>query len=539
MCPGPLLVLLLAALSSGSSPPENNTGLSFIVVFPENIAYYYPATPQNKVQITALHDNTRITFKQHTFDLTNADMNAGESKEFDLDARLELRMPLISEKTLVITSSNRITVQAISQKSNSLQTALVIPTEKLGTEYLIPPIPSIQGTTDQVTVNVTERNPFKLIIVSADQDTKVTVTGARTQKVSLKPQQISSIWVHERDELRAVTADQPVAVLFAHPCANRQNCTCGLLYNMLPPARNQKLKFYIPPFLATGAVAETFLLLSKEKPYNVAFDPDSPLVKTSGTAILYRPGLLLALVPEEDFASCFVVNHIPDTKGFAVIVVHKDFTDGVQIGDLPLKNPAWQKLKGTEFVSTELKLALPQNFIWHKSSNMAVYFVGHTESGLFGNPAPIISTSPDPRGCTLTPEVVELGNEALGWRESLQYCRDKNLELVSLSNATLWAQIHKKIVQANSDNVRDVWIGMRRSSLTGEWYWLNKDPVTDTNWEKGEPGNADDGQCAIMSLKKDFGWSDKDCCKTARPLCYSKPVLLPPPPPPPPPRFPN
>lgn len=82
---------------------------------------------------------------------------------------------------------------------------------------------------------------------------------------------------------------------------------------------------------------------------------------------------------------------------------------------------------------------------------------------------------------------------------------------------------------AKKDKVQNVWIGMRRSSLTGEWYWLSGKPVNDTNWAEGEPGTVQDGQCAIMSLEheKDPGWSDEDCCKDARPVCYSSPVFLP------------
>uniref|UniRef100_A0A8D3B827 C-type lectin domain-containing protein n=1 Tax=Scophthalmus maximus TaxID=52904 RepID=A0A8D3B827_SCOMX len=93
--------------------------------------------------------------------------------------------------------------------------------------------------------------------------------------------------------------------------------------------------------------------------------------------------------------------------------------------------------------------------------------------------------------------------------------RHNDLQLVSFSRTVNVMQIHKELVQVKNDSMREAWIGMRRSSQTGEWYWLNNDPVTDTNWEEGEPGTEDDGQCAIMSLEsgKDFGWRDEDCCK--------------------------
>lgn len=357
--------------------PENSTGLKFVFAFPENIAYYHPVQPENKVQITALHNNTEVTFIQYTFTTLTKILGAGQIQDFIFDSRLELLKSEITEKTLQITSTKPITVHAIIQKANSVQTALVIPTDKLGKKYLVPPVPEIQGTTrpaDKVTEAVTERNPFKLIIVNADQDNKVTVEGAEMPEVLLEPHQIAQIWVKQ---LQVVKAEQPVAVLFGHPCAIRSNCTCGLLYTMLPPVQEEKLKFYIPPALAEKAEGETFVLLSEESATTVkAFNPDSPLVEITGTAVLYRPGLLLTLIPETDFAACSAVRAIPDAENFAVIVVHKDLTDGVRVGSLPLQSPVWQDLKGTDYVSTRVVLAAGKNVIWHASSKMAVYFLG-------------------------------------------------------------------------------------------------------------------------------------------------------------------
>ncbi len=201
--------------------------------------------------------------------------------------------------------------------------------------------------------------------------------------------------MEEAEKLRAVKAQQPVAILFGHTCAIRHNCTCGQLYTLLPPAKTQQLKFYIPPSLAKDAEDETFILLSEEESNRVLpYNPNSALVETVGTAVLYRPGLLLPLIPETDFAACSVVSAIHNAKNFAVIVVHKDLADGVHVGSLPLESPEWQELRGTEFVSTSVLLASNKNVIWHSSSKMAVYFVGEKEGTLFGNPAPVISKTP-------------------------------------------------------------------------------------------------------------------------------------------------
>ncbi|CAK6982540.1 IgGFc-binding protein [Scomber scombrus] len=534
MCPVWFVFLLLAALKPESiaAVHENNTGLNFIAVFPENIAYYHPSHPQNQVQITALYDNTQVIIKQSSYDTSYLTLTAAEKRDIILGKKLEMRKQDISDRTLQITSTKIITVHAISLKDNSVQTALVIPTDKLGTEYFIPPIPTIQGTTDSdmVTTSVTEKGPFRIIVVNADQDNKITVEGAMPSEVLLQPYQNTQILLNADAALRTVKTDQPAAVLFGHTCAMRHNCSCGMLYTLLPPAEKKKLNYFIPPVLAKDAEAETFVLLSEGKSTKVeAFNPKSPLVRTSGTAVLYRPGLLLTLIPETDFGSCYAVNFISNMINRAVIIVHKDFIYGIHVQHLPLESPEWETLKGTEFVSTHITLLSGKTIIWHSHSKMAVYFLGQKDSTLFGNPAAMISKTPDFRGCAVIPEVVQIGEEAASWQESLKYCKDNNMELVSISEAKLQEQIKEKIMQANNDNLREVWIGMRRSSLNGEWYWLNKDTVESTNWDEGEPGTVQDGQCVSMSLEtgKNFVWSDKDCCHAARPVCYSSPVLLP------------
>ncbi|KAK1895524.1 C-type mannose receptor 2 [Dissostichus eleginoides] len=309
---------------------------------------------------------------------------------------------------------------------------------------------------------------------------QVTVEGSVPETFSLRPYQVQQIWVKTEKDLRKVTAEHPVAVLFGHTCAIYHSCTCGQLFTSLPPAQSDELQYYIPPFLAKDAEKKSLLLLSKDNSSKVqAFDVNSPLVETEGSAIFYRPGLLINLIPETDFASCYVVNTISQTDSYAVIVVHKDLADGVR------------------------------------------------ENAWFGNPAAILSHIPDFRGCVLSPEIVRIGTKAGGWRESLKICTDDQLDLVSFPETILQTHISKKVLQANTDNLQEVWIGMRRSSMSGEWYWLNGSAVEDTNWEEREPGTVHDGQCAIMSLEDGFGWRDEDCCKAAHPVCYKEPVFFP------------
>ncbi|RVE63304.1 hypothetical protein OJAV_G00164320 [Oryzias javanicus] len=525
-----LLLLLQAPLNSANAGP----GQDFTVVFPENIADYHPTSPENHVWVTALYDDTTVTV-----DSQDDTLDAGQTERFHINLELKkLKIQsnssnpsfLVSNKTTKVISNKDIVLQAVSNKNNSLQTAVIIPTDRLGTKYFIPPVPKIQGATirDSIT-SINERGPFRLIIVNTDQDNTVTVGGpAGTRQVSLKKNQVAQTWVLQNESLQEVTAEKPVAVLFSHPCAFHQNCICRLLYALLPPATSDMKKFLVPPLFNDWA--QTSVLLSetgsrREEPCSA----NQAFIDTAGSAVLYRPGLLLPLVSEENLGSCFVVKSIGDTN-YAVIVVRKNETAGVQIGDAALNRDIqqWQELGGTDYVSTNVSLTADQNIIWHKSSKMAVYFVGRKDDVLFGNPAPALSATPDSRGCVVVPEVLNISSDPVSWQESVASCQTRDQKLASLSSEAFRRHVCSKLPRESG--VKEVWIGMRRSSVTGEWYWLDSTAsVNETHWDEGSPGTVDGGQCVSMSLKnsKDFVWQDQDCCKAANPLCYREPVLMP------------
>lgn len=127
----------------------------------------------------------------------------------------------------------------------------------------------------------------------------------------------------------------------------------------------------------------------------------------------------------------------------------------------------------------------------------------------------------------MVPEVIKIGEVAESWRKSLKYCEDNNLEMLTFPEPVLRQHIYQKV--ALSSSAKDLWIGMRRSSFSGEWYWVDGQAVNDTDWGKQEPGAVDEGQCARMTVKKDmdFDWEDENCCMDVKPVCYNKPYILP------------
>ncbi|XP_023187123.1 uncharacterized protein LOC111608160 [Xiphophorus maculatus] len=531
MTPAPRLVVLLLVARIAASQTLSNAGRDFRVVFPENIAYYYPSDAQNKIWVTALHNDTSVMVSS-----ANSQLNAGQTKSFTVTQELgrltinetnasdPFKVFNISDKTVHITSNKDIIVQAISSKGRSTQSVLVIPTTKLSNKYFIPPVPEIEGTTSGASpvANVTERAPFRLIIVNPNElKASVTIKGGEEISIDIESGSAAQIWVKNDNKTWYVEANKGVAVFFSHPCAVQHQCTCGLLHAMVPPAKNNTMRFPIPPVLDQPV---SILRSDKETRERITFGSSSAVVESAGTAIVYWPGLLLTLVPVEEFGSCFVVQFIEGKENVLIIVVNKNHQQGIHIGNDPLEGAEWQELKGTEYSSTNRSIS-STTVVWHAAANMTVYQIYKQNDTWFGNPAAVISANPDFRGCVSTPEVTKILQEAESWQESIRSCKNQTLDLISLPSEALQKQTCQNL---RGNDAKQVWIGTRRSSLTGDWYWLDESDFNDTNWAGSEPGDVSEGQCAVMSLEGDgdCGWKDRNCCEDARPLCYAAPQIL-------------
>lgn len=427
MCP--VLLLLLAALTSGnfltrkllsvfsvgqllesppfpectSSPRGGSTGLEYIVAFPENIAYYHPDKGQNQVRITALYNDTVVTIKSRQVLLETLRLQAGDVHSFKPKVNLELKRSEVDDRTLLISSNSTISVQLVSLKSQSLQTTLLISSDRLSSQYRLPPVPPVEGTSrpaTQVTQQVAERTPFRLLVVNTGHLNHVNVTGGTPQRLLLQPYQVAQVWLQEEEPTPAVTAQQQVALFFGHACSVWHNCSCGLLFSVVAPPSDTEETFYIPSFLSQSAENQSLVLLADSPAPQVrTLSPASTALTSAGPALLYWPGLLLPLIPESEFAACFLVDSVPDSNNHAVIVVPENQVGGVHLGGVAINTSRWQRLHGTNFVSTHVDLKADQRVVWHESSRMAVYLVGNKDGVWFGNPAAAISATP---GRTLT-----------------------------------------------------------------------------------------------------------------------------------------
>lgn len=395
--------MFLCFLLTASSPsPGDGTQQKFVLAFPENIAFYHPRDPQNKLRVTALFNDTVVQVADAGETLVDGaqpgvTLASGQTHDFEAAPGLELGRARNTSKTLTVTSTKRVTIQVIAQRVSSMQTMVVTASNQLSTRYLVPPVPPIEGTSlpePNVTTDIAERGPFRLLLLNAGQANKVNVTGRKEEQLDLEPLQVVQLWISPEEPWRSVEASAPLAVLFGHACAIRHGCTCGQLMASLPPATDDQLKTFMVPVLPDMVQNQTFILVTRRDSSQVlAYSPDRPVLSTSGSALLYHQGLLLPLVPQLNFSACSVVSNVTDQHNFAVIVIQQSQKDQVHLGSSTL-NTKWESLPGTEYVSATVPLEQDKNFIWHPSSTMAVYSLGKKNGVVFGSPAPVISTSP-------------------------------------------------------------------------------------------------------------------------------------------------
>lgn len=121
-----------------------------------------------------------------------------------------------------------------------------------------------------------------------------------------------------------------------------------------------------------------------------------------------------------------------------------------------------------------------------------------------------------------------VGEEEVGWPEALTYCYKRGMVQISFSTNDFLQHVTEEVEKqkAVGNMKKEVWIGLRRSSLTGGWYWYNQAALDVTRWAANEPGHPTEGQCAAMKLD-DYSWSDQSCCKPLPALCYRKPFYFP------------
>ncbi|XP_039624822.1 macrophage mannose receptor 1-like isoform X2 [Polypterus senegalus] len=103
------------------------------------------------------------------------------------------------------------------------------------------------------------------------------------------------------------------------------------------------------------------------------------------------------------------------------------------------------------------------------------------------------------------------------WEDAVDYCREKNSDLISISS-----KLEQDAIAAlvNITGSSSVWLGLRQSRLFGFWFWIDEKPLSYEKWLHGPPSQLPAlSSCAVMSQEMNFSWTNVPCSEKYRFIC--------------------
>lgn len=543
-----LFVLLFSSLVCQGLSVESY-GKDFITAFPENVAYYHPQDPSNTLQITALYDDTTVSITFNHTNLFDRKLQRGQTKTVHFPKYVELYHYASSDNSVRVSSTKMIMVLWFSQRGNSIQSSVVKPLNSLGKRYLISPISYTQMMSSlyNITTSVSWRyNSFRVILINAENATNnVSIQVSSTDNPKnynvllnpYEPYQFPSIGSIK------VTSSNKVNVLLTHPCVETPGCNCNMVVSPVLPQNLWGDSFVVPSVknLNSTWLHVTSSTKVKLQGQNIKIEVSSssglipfPYLQSASQFIsasdnvsvrLIGPGFVLELIPKTMFAGCYLVQ-MNSTKGEAFIIAETASMGNVYVDGQLLSSKDWKSIINSSYSSVSVSLS-GTHVIWHPDSKIGVYMFERMENGIpYGGPAGILNEDPDRNGCVAEPEQYKTTTAVMTWPESNDYCLNTTQGLSTPDSAKAQQEMSNFLLNANSSGL--LWIGLRRSLLTLDWYWQigneSEFNVDYTNWAEGHPDKPWKALCASVSqdAKKTFSWKSAPCCTKMRPVCYKK-----------------
>uniref|UniRef100_A0A8C9R9M1 C-type lectin domain-containing protein n=1 Tax=Scleropages formosus TaxID=113540 RepID=A0A8C9R9M1_SCLFO len=90
------------------------------------------------------------------------------------------------------------------------------------------------------------------------------------------------------------------------------------------------------------------------------------------------------------------------------------------------------------------------------------------------------------------------------WNEALRYCRDNNMELVSVHNADVQKWVEETVKNATSGHV---WLGLRYTCVLNFWFWVSAQSIQYEHWApSNETGAIDCGTTGAVKSSEGYKW---------------------------------
>ncbi|KAI7806938.1 uncharacterized protein LOC130558079 [Triplophysa rosa] len=567
-----MLAVLLTIFMFSQGLSLEDQGRTFITAFPENIAYFHQKV-LNYLKITCLLDYTEVTITyvgevDEGISTRRVLDKAGVTWTWSLTKEVEVSQFKTSNKSILISSNQNVTVLSMSGWPGRFLSHVVQPIGNLGTVYHVPTLnyTKLVASFDLMLNPDTRYNSFRLLIINAaNQSNKVTIKQVNKQggrsEFNQTLDKYNLFQLPTYGEVTEINATEKIAVMFTHPCFDSRSCSCNMVLNQLRPTKlvNLSSRFYIPFHASypTTSIKQLFLTTNQLNisvvngtfqnagfevnvinstdilPLLPGFNKPSQLITISKTVslTLISPGLILDLIPESLFAGCYLV-HFNSLNSEALVLAQTSSTDSVRMNAAGLPHTTkWTVVNGTRFSWTIVRgnAADTSATIWHTDSMIGVYVIEKLEYNIYGRAAIVLSDEPDPKGCVVTPGTFVIGDEELNWFWSRKYCQVHSDHFARPFHEQFQ---NKMVLNITVPTPVEGWISLRRDLLTREWYWRSEDnfspQVNFTYWEQGQPDVPEKGLCASVSLDpaKTFKWKSARCCSKKKPVCYNNPKYL-------------
>lgn len=380
-------------------------GLNFITAFPENVAYFYPFLPKNSLNVTALYNYTEVKIYFKGILKQTITLQEGQTLVYNLPIDAEERKLAVSQKVAQVVSSNYILVLSRSLQGDSVQTNVVHPYENLGTFYSIPHLnySEILSKFSQATGSISTRYSFfRLLIINAESVANTILINRQhqTQQFVLQPYTLCQIALNGSEI--SIESLYSVALIMSHPCLEATSCKCNMVLKQLRPDTQWGESFILPfKNVATWLHITTTLINNIVNGNTLAAGTLEPVQSvTQDIRMIYpaslwliSPGLILEVVPETMFATCYLVHFGAEYGNVSVIAETVSRSQVYKDGSL-LSSLSWTTIAGTQYSIVSVPL-YGRHVIWHPTSKIAVYMFGTMTGGIqYGGPAVVLGEIP-------------------------------------------------------------------------------------------------------------------------------------------------
>ena len=94
------------------------------------------------------------------------------------------------------------------------------------------------------------------------------------------------------------------------------------------------------------------------------------------------------------------------------------------------------------------------------------------------------------------------------WEEAQQFCESMGGHLATVNDDFENLRLYRLMKDSGYDSA---YFGLTRSNVTGQWRWVNGEPVTYMNWNPGEPNNERGRErYGMYYWKHQYTWNDGD-----------------------------